>query len=241
MPTNFAYLRVSTIKQDLENQRSEIEGYASRNSFNIDRWIRLETSSRKSLEERGINALIEGLRRNDRVIVSELSRLARSLREIHNIVHSISLRRAELHVVKQNLVTRHADDMTTKIVLNSFAMAAEIERDLISLRTRNALARIKAEGRSLGNPNLAYDNKKRSDAADQRAENLRSTIVAFLREGYNQREIVCHLNQIGVRTVHGRPFRLTTLQRVLKRLNLCTPATTYPKASPLDQLVSPGD
>ena len=186
--------------------------------------------------------LIENrLRRNDRVIVSELSRLARSLREIHNIVHAISLRRAELHVVKQNLITRHADDMTTKIVLNSFAMAAEIERDLISLRTRNALARIKAEGRKLGNPNLASNNKKRSDSADKWAENLRSTLMAFLREGYSQREIVRHLNRIGVRTMRGRPFRLMTLQRILKRLTLCTPATTYPKASLMDQSVSPGD
>jgi putative DNA-invertase from lambdoid prophage Rac len=233
MSTNFAYLRVSTYKQDTDNQRSEIENYAGRNNLHIDKWISLETSSRKNLEARGIVSLVESLRKNDRVIVSELSRLARSLREIHNIVHAISVRRAELHVVKQNLITRHAEDMTTKIVLNSFAMAAEIKRDLISLRTRSALARIKAEGGRLGNPNLASYNNERSNAANHWAGNLRSTLTAFLRDGYSQREIVCHLNMIGVKTARGRAFKLMTLQRVLKRLKLSTPqAATSHNASP---------
>jgi len=69
------------------------------------------------------------LKKGDKLIVSELSRLARSMRETHNIVHDIAKRKAELHVIKQNLVTKGTNDLSTKIYINSFAMAAEIERD----------------------------------------------------------------------------------------------------------------
>jgi DNA invertase Pin-like site-specific DNA recombinase len=156
------------------------------------------------------------------LIVSELSRLARSMRETHNIVHDIAKRKAELHVIKQNLVTKGTNDLSTKIYINSFAMAAEIERDLISQRTKNGLARVKAEGKKLGNPNLKTDNRKRIEKANTFAETLRGTITSFIKDGYTQRQIVDELNRIGVRTHRGNEFKLTTLQRVMQRLDLST-------------------
>ena len=101
-------------------------------------------------------------------------------------------------------------------------MAAEIERDLISQRTKNGLARVKAEGKKLGNPNLKADNRKRIEKANTFAESLRGAITSFIKDGYAQREIVDELNRIGVRTSRGHDFQLTTLQRVMKRLGLTT-------------------
>jgi putative DNA-invertase from lambdoid prophage Rac len=222
MTMTYAYLRVSTDLQDLNNQKHEIESYAKRRNFKIDEWVEVEISSRKNMRDRRITELIQCLKKGDKLIVSELSRLARSMRETHNIVHDIAKRKAHLHVIKQNLVMKGANDMATKIYVNSFAMAAEIERDLISQRTKNGLARVKAEGKKLGNPNLKADNRKRIEKAKAFAENLRGTITSFIKDGYTQRQIVDELSRIGVRTQRGHEFKLTTLQRVMKRLNLST-------------------
>ena len=180
MGKTIAYLRVSTDQQDLKNQKHEIESYAKKRNMQIDEWVEVEISSRKNMHDRRIAELIQGLKKGDKLIVSELSRLARSMRETHNIVHDIAKRKAHLHVIKQNLVMKGANDMATKIYVNSFAMAAEIERDLISQRTKNGLARVKAEGKKLGNPNLKADNRKRIEKANAFAESLRGTITSFI-------------------------------------------------------------
>jgi DNA invertase Pin-like site-specific DNA recombinase len=222
MAQTFAYLRVSTDAQDLNNQMVEIQKYAKDQNLTIDRWIRVEMSSRKGLKERRITDLLEALRKGDRLIVSELSRLARSLREIHNVVFEIARKKAHLHIIKQALVTKGANDMATKIVINSFAMASEIERDLISQRTISGLARVRAEGKKLGNPKIALLNRRRTKSANAFAENLRSTISSFISNGYTQRQIADQLNLIGVRTNRGSEFKLMTVQRLLKRLGLST-------------------
>lgn len=228
MKKTIAYLRVSTDQQDLENQRMEIKSYADSKNLEIHKWIQVEISSRKNLHDRRIAELVQGLKKGDILIVSELSRLARSMRETHNIVHDIAKKKAELHVIKQNLITKDANDMATKIYINSFGMAAEIERDLISQRTKNGLARVKAEGRKLGNPNLKVDNQRRIDKANKYAETLRGTISSFIKSGYTQRQMVDELNRIGVKTARGCQFMLITLQRIMKRLDL---STTYSKKS----------
>ena len=112
--------------------------------------------------------------------------------------------------------------MSTKIYINSFAMSAEIERDLISQRTKNGLARVKAEGKTLGNPKLKADNRRRKQKANAFAESLRPTLTSFINSKYTQRQILDELNRIGVKTATGCEFRLPTLQRILKRLHLST-------------------
>ena len=126
MGKTVAYLRVSTDQQDLENQRMEIQTYADSKKLEIDQWMQVEMSSRKNLQDRRISELVESLKKGDKLIVSELSRLARSMRETHNIVHDIAKKKSELHVIKQNLITKDANDMATKIYINSFAMAAPL-------------------------------------------------------------------------------------------------------------------
>jgi DNA invertase Pin-like site-specific DNA recombinase len=184
MGKTIAYLRVSTDRQDLANQKMEIVRYAESKDMEIDNWIQVEISSRKNMRERRIVELIDGLRKGDRLIVSELSRLARSMRETHNIVYEIARKKAELHIIKQNLITKDENDMATKIYINSFAMAAEIERDLISQRTRTGLARVKAEGKRLGNPNLKQDNQLRVQKANKYAGALRDTIISYMDSGF---------------------------------------------------------
>jgi len=222
MGKTIAYLRISTDQQELETQKLEIDKYAESRNLPIDEWIQVEISSRKNLQDRRIAELINMLRKGDKLIVSELSRLARSMRETHNIVHDLSKKKVELHVIKQNLITKGANDMATKILINAFGMAAEIERDLISQRTKNGLARVKAEGKQLGNPNLKADNQKRIEKANRYAESLRGTISSFIKSHYTQRQMVEELNRIGVKTARGCEFTLITLQRILTRLDLST-------------------
>lgn len=215
-----AYLRVSTDEQDLENQRLEIRNYADRRGIGISEWIEVEVSSRKKARARKIENLISRLKKGDTLVVSELSRLARLMRETHNIIHEIAKKKVELHIIKQNLVTKDSDDMATKIYINSFAMAAEIERDLISQRTKNGIALARKRGKQIGNPNLKADNKIRTEKANEFAESLRGIIAGLLKNKLTQRQIVAELNKAGVRTARGCEFKLATLQRVLKRLEL---------------------
>jgi len=193
-----AYLRVSTDEQDLENQRLEINGYTENIGMEINEWIEVEASSRKKQHERRIDELINGLKRGDVLIVSELSRLARSMREIHNIIHDIAKKKVELHIIKQNLVTKSDNDMATKIFINSFAMAAEIERDLISQRTKNGIALARKRGKQICNPNLKSDNRKRIKKANAFAESLRGILTGLLGSGLTQRQIVDELNVAGI-------------------------------------------
>jgi len=99
MTKTIAYLRVSTDQQDLNNQKHEIESYAKRRHLEIDEWVEVEVSSRKNMNDRHIPELVQGLKKGDKLIVSELSRLARSMRETHNIVHDIAKRKAHLHII----------------------------------------------------------------------------------------------------------------------------------------------
>ena len=217
MCKTIAYLRVSTDEQDLENQKLEIQKYAERHSFEIDQWIEVEMSSRKTFEARKIDDLLRSLKRGDRLIVSELSRIARSMRQIHNIMHELTQKKVETHIIKQGLIARDKD-LTSKITINAFAMAAEIERDLISQRTKNGLALAKKRGKTLGNPNLKIDNRKRIEKADRFAESLRGILEGLAAKGMTQRQIVEELNTAGVKTARGAEWKLVTLQRVLKRL-----------------------
>ena len=216
-----AYLRVSTDKQDMEVQRKEIRDYAIRNGIEIDQWIEAEISSRKSVRDRGIDELVGILKRGDTLIVSELSRLARSIRQSHDITEDLIKNKVMIHFIKQGFVARE-NDMTTKITINAWAMSAEIERELISSRTKQGLALAKARGKKLGNPNLDSDNERRIREADNFAENLRPVLTGLIRQGLTQREIVGNLNSAGVKTARGREWQLMTLQRTMKRLNINT-------------------
>ena len=149
----YAYIRVSTDKQSVENQHYEIETFCRKKNFAVERWIEETISSRVSLQERKLGKLLKRIKRGDTLIVSELSRLGRSLMEIMGILMRVE---AKLITVKENYEL--GDNINSKVLAFAFGLSAEVERTLISARTREALARKKAEGIKLGRPKGKNNN-----------------------------------------------------------------------------------
>lgn len=147
-----AYIRVSTSTQDVANQRHEILEYAHRNKMTVDDFVEIEISSRKSRGQRRVDEVLGKLESGDTLIVSELSRLGRSMGEVINIVDELIERKVRLIAIKQNWIVNGENDTTTKVMKAVFGLLAELERDLISERTKQALAARKAAGQSLGRP-----------------------------------------------------------------------------------------
>lgn len=155
---NIAYLRVSTDDQELKNQKFEILNYCDHHKMKVDSWINVEVSSRKSKKDRKLKEL-ENLKAGDILIVSELSRLGRSVLEVVGMVEDLLRREIEFISIKQNLrLTAH--DASSKIIVTIFSLVAELERDFISSRTKTALARKKAEGVKLGRPRGSQSKSK---------------------------------------------------------------------------------
>lgn len=148
MATTTAYLRVSTDRQTLENQRSEITRFVNKNEITVDRWVEEIVSGKVKDSERKLGHILKRLKKGDTLIVSELSRLSRTLLDIMFIMRSLLERGVTLYSVKENFCL--ADNINSKVILFAFGLAAEIERDLISARTKEALATRKAQGVVLG-------------------------------------------------------------------------------------------
>jgi len=150
MPRVFAYLRVSTDAQDVVNQRHGIEAYCPTRGFVAPLIIEDTASGRTPWQDRPLGKLIEGAEADDVLIVSEVSRLARSTLQVLEIMRQCIDKRVHLHVVKNGIVLDGS--MQSKIVATVLGLAAEIERDFISSRTKEALAQRKAAGMQLGRP-----------------------------------------------------------------------------------------
>lgn len=147
-----AYLRVSTDAQDLKNQEHEILKYAHQQDFKVDEWVKVKVSSRKDTRERKIDELLGRLNQGDRLIVAELSRLGRSVGEIILIVNELIQAGVNIRILKENMNLNGKQDIQTKVMVTMFGLFAEIERDLISQRTKAGLAKARAEGKLLGRP-----------------------------------------------------------------------------------------
>ncbi|MFC1596204.1 recombinase family protein [Candidatus Margulisiibacteriota bacterium] len=172
-----AYIRVSTDKQDLDNQKLTILDYAHKNKFQIDNFIEIQVSSQKSNKERKIDQLLEELAPGYTLVVSELSRLGRSLGEIIYIVNELTRQEIKLIAIKENINFRGKQDMQTKIMVAMFGLFAEIERDLISARTKQALAAVRAKGIKLGRPK-GSTGKSRLDGREEEIKILLGKTVS---------------------------------------------------------------
>lgn len=144
----YAYIRVSTDRQTVENQRYEIERYARLNDINIDSWISETVSGTLSAKHRKLGSLLRRMKRGDVLIASEISRLGRRLMEVMAILNTLISRRITVITVKEGY--RLADNIQSQILAFAFSLSAQIERDLISQRTKEGLARRRAEGQKLG-------------------------------------------------------------------------------------------
>jgi putative DNA-invertase from lambdoid prophage Rac len=176
MPKTIAYIRVSTDRQDVNNQRLEILDYARRNDFKVDDFIEIEVSSRKSQKDRRIDELIEKLSPVDTLIVSELSRLGRSTSEVIDLVNELVRKKVNLIAIKQGLRISSKMDMQTKVVVTMFSLFAELERDIVSERTKAALAGKKANGVRLGKPKGTIQASKLDDKQDTIRELLKHRV-----------------------------------------------------------------
>ena len=151
MSQTIAYLRTSTDKQDLNNQKLEILEWARKKALKIDEFVEITMSSRKTRKQRCIEEVLQMLDGSDTLVVTELSRLGRSTAEVIALINELVARNIRVIILKQNLdISQH--DMSSKIVITLFSLFAELERDLISLRTKEALAAKKHQGVTLGKP-----------------------------------------------------------------------------------------
>lgn len=147
-----AYLRISTGSQDLANQKLAVLDYARQKRFAIDHFIETQVSSRKGRDQRRVEELLGSLAAGDRLVVSELSRLGRSLSQVIQIVDELVKRKVRFTAIKENIRFEGKQDLQTKVMIALFGLFAEVERDLISERTKEGLAAARARGRLLGRP-----------------------------------------------------------------------------------------
>ena len=146
----YGYIRVSTDHQNTANQHHEIELFAQKREIVVDKWIEEIVSSRKSLSERKLGNLLKKLKKGDILIATELSRLGRNLLEVMGILQKCLEKDCQIWTLKENY--RLGADIQSKVLAFAFSLASEIERQLISERTKNSLQRLKDEGRHLGRP-----------------------------------------------------------------------------------------
>ena len=164
------YIRVSTDKQTYKHQRFEIEEYAKNQGLKIDDWIEETISSRKALKNRKLGVLLENLQENDILITCEISRLGRSLLEVMRILETCLSKNCQVWTLKENY--RLGNDIQSKVLAFAFSLAAEIERNLISQRTKSSLANLKASGKKLGRPFSAESKKLKLSKNAKRVRNL---------------------------------------------------------------------
>jgi len=149
---DIGYLRVSTDDQTTENQRLKILEEANRDGVQIDDWVEVTVSSRAGTVARRIDELLGQLEAGDTIWVAELSRLGRSVGQVVTLVHELVERGVFLRCLKEGIRITGDQDMQTKVMVTMFSLFAEIERDLISERTKEGLARARSEGKLLGRP-----------------------------------------------------------------------------------------
>lgn len=171
MGKTIAYLRTSTDKQDLSHQKLEILEFARRQGLHVDEYVEITISSQKTSKQRRIDELVQMLNETDVLIVTELSRLGRSTAEVIAIVNALVERNIRLIMIKQNLDI-HRQDMNSKIMITLFSLFAELERDMISQRTKEALAAKKAQGQKLGKPKGTLQKSKFDNEAERIKELL---------------------------------------------------------------------
>ena len=172
----YGYLRVSTDKQSLENQKFEINSYCKRENISVDRWVTETISGTKNFEERKLGKMIKKLNKDDVLVCSEISRLGRNLFQIMMILNICMQKGIQVWTIKDNY--RLGMDIQSKVLAFAFGLLAEIERDLISQRTKEALARLKAEGKKLGREKGSLNRKHKLDGKQEEIKRMLSQKIS---------------------------------------------------------------
>ena len=211
------YYRVSTQKQGksglgLEAQRKAIEDYLNGGNFEVlEEFVEVETGKgSNALARRPVlkEAIEYAKKHKAKLLIAKLDRLARNVYFISSLMES-----------KVDFVVADMPDANA-LTIHLIAAVAEYERELISKRTKEALAVAKRRGVKLGNPKLKVDNSKRKEQAQAFADKLKPTMQAYREQGMSQRKIVEELNSVGIGAPRGGEWSLMQVQRVFKRLNV---------------------
>ncbi len=178
----YGYIRVSTDKQTVENQRFEINNFCRKESIEVDGWIEETISGTKNYDKRKLGGLLNHVQKGDLIICAELSRLGRNLFMIMEILSICMKKDCKVWTIKDNY--RLGDDIQSKVLAFAFGLSAEIERNLISQRTKEALARLRAEGKSTGGTETG--KRKRLNPV---CEKNREWIIEQLKENHPKSKI----------------------------------------------------
>ena len=177
----YAYLRGSTSQQDVDNQRHSILEYANEKNLGHLEFVEDAVSGQKKWHDRSLGKLItKTAYQGDVIIFAEISRMARSTLQVLEILECCMRRGLSVHIAKQQMVLD--DKLPSRITATVLGLAAEIERELISLRTREALAKRKAAGKSLGRPKGRQSEKLKLDSKA-------TEIKKYLEKGISKRSI----------------------------------------------------
>lgn len=196
----YGYIRVSSDKQTVENQRFEILQFCSRQTLRVEGWIEETISGTMTYNKRRLGRLLKRIGKGDLIICSELSRLGRNLFMIMEILNICMRKECRVWTIKDNY--RLGDDIQSKVLAFAFGLSAEIERNLISQRTKEALARKRSEGITLGRPKGGHNSPGKYKLAGKER-----FICKALRQGMSKCQIAnrCNVNR-------------STLERFLKKL-----------------------
>jgi len=197
----YGYIRISTDKQTVENQRYEIKKFCKSHKLKVSEWIEDTISGTKAPDKRQLGLLLKDVQAGDLIICSEISRLGRNLLMIMRILSDCMERGVNIWTIKENY--KSDDEIQSKVLAFAFGLSAEIERNLISQRTKEALARCKSEGIKLG--------RKPGRAKKIKLTGHEKEIRKMLREGKQIKEIS---NRFGV---HRQTVRVFIKERLTKR------------------------
>lgn len=181
----YGYCRCSTEKQTLENQHIEINYYAKFHNIQIDKWVEETISSRKPLSKRQLGTLLDNLQEGDVLIATELSRLGRSLLEVMSILQNCLEKNCQVWTIKENY--KLGADIGSKVLAFAFGLSAEIERKLISDRTKMSMNKLKAKGIKLGRPLGAQSRKLKLSKNHKK-------ILKLLEKGVSKNQIAKIMN-----------------------------------------------
>ncbi len=173
----YGYIRVSSDKQTIENQRFEINKFCQKQEIVVNKWIEETISGTKNVEDRKLGKLLKKMKKDDILVCSELSRLGRNLLMIMGVLNECMKREVQLWTIKDNY--RLGNDINSKVLAFAFGLSAEIERDLISQRTKEALARKRAEGVILGRPKGSKSSTTKLTGQEKKIKELLDKKISY--------------------------------------------------------------
>jgi DNA invertase Pin-like site-specific DNA recombinase len=177
--TNFAYLRVSTDKQDANNQKFGILDYCNKHNLSPLKFIEDTASGKIAWQNRTIGQILQRANNGDLIVVSEISRLGRSTLQVLEILEAAAKKEISVHIAKNHMVIDGS--MQSTITATILGLAAQIEREFISSRTKKALAKRKADGFKLGRP--------KGQSQLLQLDSFHDDITTYLKKGINKRAI----------------------------------------------------